>query len=55
MEYYSTINRNETRSFVVMCVDLKSHTEWNKSEREKQILPINAESRKMVQMNLFAG
>ena len=35
------------------------HTQWSKSEREKQILCINTytymESRKMVQMNLFAG
>ena len=35
------------------------HTEWSKSEREKRTLYVNThiytESRKMVQVNLFAG
>ena len=30
------------------------HTEWNKSEREKYHILMNVESRKMVEMNLFA-
>ena len=45
----------------VICKDVQGpsncHTEGSKSEREKQILYVNAyyvESRKMVQMNWFA-
>ena len=38
MEYYSAIKRNEIELFVVRQMDLEScHTEWSKSEREKQI------------------
>ena len=39
MKYYSVVKRNEIGSFVEMWMD---HTEWNKSDREKQILYINA-------------
>ena len=42
MEYYSAIKKKEIGSFVEMLMDLESHTEWSKSEREKQILYINA-------------
>ena len=45
MEYYSAIKRNEIESFVETSMDLEtewSHTEWSKSEREKQISYINA-------------
>ena len=37
MDYYSAIKRNETELFVVRWMDLQCHTEWSKSEREKQI------------------
>ena len=37
MEYYSAIKRNKIELFVVRWMDLESHTEWSKSEREKQI------------------
>ena len=40
MEYYSAIKRNE----IVICWDVDGsrdcHTEWSKSEREKQIYDI---------------
>lgn len=42
MEYYSAINKNETGPFVEMWMDLESIIEWSKSEREKQMLYINA-------------
>ena len=42
MEYYSAIKRNETESFVVMWMGLESVIRSEVSEREKQILHINA-------------
>ena len=42
MECYSAIKRNEIGSFVEMWMNLETHTEWSKSEREKQIPYINA-------------
>ena len=42
MEYYSAIKRNETDSFVVMWMGLESVIRSEVSEREKQILHINA-------------
>ena len=36
------IKRNEIGSFVEMWMDLETHTECSKSEREKQILYVNA-------------
>ena len=42
MEYYSAIKRNEIESFVVMWMDLESVIRSEVSEREKQILHINA-------------
>ena len=42
MEYYSDIKRNETESFVVMWMGLESVIRSEVSEREKQILHINA-------------
>ena len=41
MEYYSAMKRNEIGSFVEMWMDLETVTQ-SKSEREKQILYINA-------------
>ena len=57
MEYYSAIERNEIGSFVEMWMDLESVIPSEVSQKEKkQISYINAvESRKTVQMNLFAG
>ena len=44
MEYYSAIKRNKIGSFVEIWIDLESviQTESSKSEREKQILYIDA-------------
>ena len=42
MEYSSSIRRNEIESFVVMWMDLESVIRSEVSEREKQILHINA-------------
>ena len=43
MEYYTDIKRNKSGSFVEMWNGPRvGHTEWSKSEREKQILYINA-------------
>ena len=36
VEYYSAIKRNETVPFAEMQMDLETHTEGNKPEREKQ-------------------
>ena len=36
MEYYSAIKRNEIGSLAETWMDLDCHTEWGKSEREKQ-------------------
>ena len=38
MQYYSAIKRNEIGSFVETWMDLETHTELSKSEREKQIV-----------------
>ena len=58
MEYYSVIKRDKCES-VEVAEPRAYYTEWNKSEREKQISYINAyiymESREMVPINLFAG
>ena len=57
MEYYSGIKRNEIGSFVETWMDLESviQSEVGRKE-EKQILytNIHVQSRKMVQMYLFA-
>ena len=42
VEYYSAIKRNKIGSFVETWMDLETHTEWSKSEREKQISYISA-------------
>ena len=44
MEYYSAIKWNKIGSFVEMWMDWprECHTEWSKSEKEQQILHINA-------------
>ena len=59
MKYYSATKRNETGSFAVMCMDLDSviQSEVSQKEKKKNIVYecIYVESRKMVQMNLFAG
>ena len=41
LEYYSAIKKNEIELFVVRWMELVCHTEWSKSEREKQILYAN--------------
>ena len=57
MEYYSDIKRHGIGSFVVMWMNLESVIESKVSQKEQQILNVKAdtESRKMVQMSLFAG
>ena len=57
MEYYSDIKRHGIGSFVVMWMNLESVIESKVSQKEQQILNVKAdtESRKMVQVNLFAG
>ena len=57
MEYYSAIKRNETGSFVEMCMDLETVIQSEVRQKEKNIIysRIYIESRKMVQMNQFAG
>ena len=37
MEYYSAIKRNDNTIYSNMGGTRDSHTEWNKSERERQI------------------
>ena len=57
MEYYSAVKRNDIWSFVEMWMDLESVIQSEVSQKEKnkhRILSIYVESRKMVQMNLFA-
>ena len=55
MYYYSVTERNEFESVLVTWMNLEPAIESEMSEREKQILYINMESRKMALMNLFAG
>ena len=39
MEYYSAIKKNETMPLAATWMELdSSHTEWSKSERERQVL-----------------
>ena len=57
MEYYSAIKRNEIGSFAEMWMDLESVIQSEGSQKEKNRYHILTymESRKLVQMNLFAG
>ena len=57
MEYYSAIKRNEIWSFVEMWMDLESviQSEVSQKEKNKYHILTQVESRKLVQMNLFAG
>ena len=61
-EYYSALKRSETGSFLVIRMDLRSviQSEGNQEEKNKyHVLCIYimhfAESRKILQINLFAG
>ena len=58
MEYYSAIKRNNIGSFVETWMDLETVIQSEASEKEKKkyhiLTYIYTESRKMVQMNLFA-
>ena len=56
MEYYSVIKRNKYGSFVMTQIDLESVMQSKISQKNKyHILTYILESRKMVQVNLFAG
>ena len=44
VECDSAIKRNKTGSFVVMWINIVCHTEWSKSEKEKQISYIKAQT-----------
>ena len=59
MKHYSVIKRNTIGSFVEMWMDLESVIPSEVSQKEKNkyciLIHIYTESRKMVQMNLFAG
>ena len=56
MEYYSAIKRNKIVPFAEGLMDLETFTESEISQREKKQIyyHLYVESRKMVQMNLFA-
>ena len=57
MEYYSAIKRNEIVPFAEMWMDLETVIQSEVSQKEKDkyhIILLLVESRKMVQMNLFA-
>ena len=56
MEYYPAIKRNDSVLFAEMWMDLEGVTQSEMPEREKCIINyhIHVESRKIVQMNLFA-
>ena len=56
MEYYSVIKRNKYGSFVMTQIHLESVMQSKISQKNKyHILTYILESRKMVQVNLFAG
>ena len=60
MKYYSAIKRNKSRSFVVMWMDLELVIQSKASQKEREskchiLTQIYMESRKRVQINLFAG
>ena len=57
MEYYSAIKRNEIAPFAETWIDLETVMQGEVSQKEKnkyRIILLYVESRKMVQMNLFA-
>ena len=58
MECYSAVKRNGLRPFVEKWMKLVCHTEWSKSEIKKINIVYRCMcvgSRKMIQINLFAG
>ena len=57
MEYYSAIKRDGFESVVVMWMSLEPVTESEVRKKKTNIIYscIYMESRKMIQMNLFAG
>ena len=59
VEYYATTKRNEMMPFAEMWMDLETVIKSEVSQKEKNkyciLIHIYTESRKMVQMNLFAG
>ena len=58
IEYYSAIKRNKIGSFVEMWMDLETVIQREVSQKEKnkyRILTHICGTRKMVQMNRFAG
>ena len=57
MEYYSAIKRNEIVPFAEMWMDLETVIQSEVSQKEKDkyhIILLLVESRKILQMNLFA-
>ena len=55
MEYYSVIKRNTFESGLMRWINLEPITQSKVSQKEKNKYHIYMESRKMVQMNVFAG
>ena len=60
MEYYSAIKKNEIMPFAAACMDgpRDCHTEWSRSDRERQILYDITymwilKKQRMIQVNLF--